>query len=34
MGHGKHGEHGNIEKITSLSNIQKGIDNFFLFLKN
>ena len=31
MGHGKHG---NIEKVTSLLNIQKEIDNFSqLFLK-
>ena len=31
MGHGKHG---NIEKVTSLLNIQKEIDNFAqLFLK-
>ena len=24
----EHGEHGNIEKVTSLLNIQKKIDNF------
>ena len=31
MGHGKHG---NIEKVTSLLNIQKEIDNFSqIFLK-
>ena len=27
MGHGKHREHGNIEKVTSLLNIQKEVDN-------
>ena len=27
MGHGRYGEHGNIEKVTSLLNIQKEIDN-------
>ena len=34
MGHGKHGKHGNTEKIASLLNIQKKIDNFSHFLTN
>ena len=33
MGHGKYGEHENIEKVTSLLNIQKEIDNLYYFFK-
>ena len=33
MGHGKYGEHENVQKVTSSLNIQKEIDNSSNFFK-